>query len=90
MRLTVVREGAGTTVLLATVASTRGSRTRAAQRTLTGTVTFRIGRTTLRSTALDPATGTAGLDLPRLRLHGRFNATYSGNALFAPSHANGR
>jgi hypothetical protein len=85
VRLAVRREGPGTTVLRATVTKAGRGRSRAAGRTLTGTVTFRIGRTTLSSTALDPRTGSAVLTVPRLKLHGRFTAVYSGNALFAPS-----
>jgi hypothetical protein len=80
VRLRVRREGAHTTVLRATVAGPRR-----AGRRLTGTVSFRIGRTTLWSAELDPATRAAGIDVPSLRVRGRFSAAYSGNALFAPS-----
>jgi hypothetical protein len=90
LRLRVMREKAGATVLRATVARTGRARRRAANRKLTGSVTFRVGRTTLWSSPLDPRSGTAVFDVPRLKLHGRFNATYSGNALYAPSHASGR
>ena len=89
LQLRVIREGPGTTVLRATVATKGRSGHRSARRRLSGTVTFRIGRATLWSAALDTATGTAGFDVPALRLHGRFSAIYSGNALFAPSHATG-
>jgi hypothetical protein len=81
LRLRVRREGSGTTVLRATVAG------HGARRRLTGTVTFRVGRTTLASAALDPRTRSAVLDVPRLKVHGRFSAAYSGNALFGPSRA---
>jgi hypothetical protein len=82
VRLRVVHEGAGTTLLRATVSSKRRRGHK-----LTGTVTFRVGRRALLSTVLDPVKRTAGVDLPRLKLRGRFSATYSGNALFAPSRS---
>jgi hypothetical protein len=87
VRLHVVREGADTTVLRAGVSDARRAGDGPPQRDLAGTVTFRIGHTTVADVALDPATDTAVLVLPRSPAHGRFSATYSGDALFAPSQA---
>jgi hypothetical protein len=89
LRLLLIRGGAHTTVVRAAVQSVHSPHARRPHQQPTGTVTFRIGHVTLASSVLDPATRTALLDVPPLVVRGHFSATYSGNAVFAPSQATG-
>ncbi len=89
MRLRVLHEGAGGIVLRATVTVARRAAGGRSRHDLAGTVRFRVGRTTIASLALDSATRTAILVLPPLQGRGRFGAAFSGDAVFAPSHAVG-
>ncbi len=74
-------------VLKATLGHGRG----VARSSLVGNVSFRARASVLGTVALDPGTGTAILDVPAPRRSwGTVVATYSGNAVIAPSRTSER
>jgi hypothetical protein len=82
VRLVVIKQGAGSHELVATVFAARGGGSAA---TLVGEVTFTVGHRTI-TTILTDGRSQAEVLLPRLKGVGtRFAASYLGNGLFAPA-----